>query len=232
MFRFDGKSAVVTGGASGIGLACCQQLAKAGAHVHLLDLDLGAAQKAAAAIRKDGLKCSAHQCDVADEESVKRAFAAVVGESKRVDCLVNNAGIAAIGDVLKTTVAEMDRVYKVNVLGVFLCAKEAVKSMRESGWGGGGATGLDLRRGKVYGYKCGAALLPPLPSHPLPSHPLPSPPLPSPPNTDPTPRHSHRRQGRSDCQPRVHCLAHRSPRPLRVLDDQGCGPDHDLLSGN
>ena len=131
MFRFDGKSAVVTGGASGIGLACCQQLAAAGAHVHMLDLNLGAAQKAAASIRKDGLKCSAHQCDVADEESVRKAFAAVVGESKRVDCLVNNAGIASIGDVLKTTVAEMDRLYKVNVLGVFLCAREAVKSMRE-----------------------------------------------------------------------------------------------------
>ena len=135
-FDLSLKTAVVTGAASGIGLAVSQTLARAGAHVYLLDLDLGEAKRAAATIRNEGFSATGVECNVVDAVRVEHVFDQVVRERGRVDILVNNAGVAAIGDVLEATDADMDRVYAVNVKGIFYCSKAAVRCMLADNLGG------------------------------------------------------------------------------------------------
>jgi NAD(P)-dependent dehydrogenase (short-subunit alcohol dehydrogenase family) len=122
MFRLDGKHAVVTGAGSGIGAAIARLFAMQGASVAALDLDLAAAQATAE---------HAVRCDVSDAADVNAVFAKL----GRVDILVNCAGIAHVGTVESTSEADFDRVYRVNVKGVFLCCQAAVSRMLEQGGG-------------------------------------------------------------------------------------------------
>jgi NAD(P)-dependent dehydrogenase (short-subunit alcohol dehydrogenase family) len=125
-FSLVGKTAVVTGGASGIGLAISELYAKKGANVFILDLNLDDATKAAASINAQGGKCTGLACNVASLEDVEAAFGKVGGVP---DIVVNNAGIAAVGTVLECTSDDMDRLYQVNIKGVFHVLKTAVKAM-------------------------------------------------------------------------------------------------------
>ena len=129
-FRVDGKVAVVTGGARGIGLAAARALAEAGARVVLLDRDGGAARRAAETI---GSAAVAHVLDVAVEAAVDRVFAGVAESERRLDILVNNAGIAIRRPSLELSVEDWDRVVAVNMTGVFLCARAAARHMPEHG---------------------------------------------------------------------------------------------------
>ena len=81
------------------------------------------------------VRIKAHECDVADETSVEAAFSAVCSAGERVDILICNAGISAVGDILSCTAADLDRVYKVNVRGVFFCLKAGCKRMLADGKG-------------------------------------------------------------------------------------------------
>ena len=139
MFDLTGKTAIVTGAASGIGYAVADALLAAGAVVHVLDLSADGANAAVAKLNlnpSSGARAVAHVCDVADEQSVERTFGAVCTGGSRIDLLVCNAGISAVGDVLKCTEADLDRVYKVNVKGVFFCLKAGCKRMLADGKGG------------------------------------------------------------------------------------------------
>jgi 2-keto-3-deoxy-L-fuconate dehydrogenase len=124
-FNLDGKVAVVTGGASGIGKAISLALARNGARVWVLDIHEAAAQAAADEIGKQAV---AQACDVSDPESVGRAFARVASQGT-LDVLVNSAGIAHIGTIETTTVADFERIFRVNVQGVFLCMQAAIAIM-------------------------------------------------------------------------------------------------------
>lgn len=117
-FRLDGKRALVTGGASGIGEAICRTFAEAGASVYVSDINKSAADALASQLPN----ATGVQCDVTDESSVKGAFASLPG----LDVLVNNAGIGLVGDATETELEDFRRLLRVNVEGVFLVCKYAI----------------------------------------------------------------------------------------------------------
>ena len=115
MQRLKDKHALVTGAGSGIGRAIAERFAQEGAHVFIMELNAAAGEDAATAIRAAGGKCDTLAADVSDTESMRAAFERVA----RLDVLVNNAGIAHLGNVLTTAPADLDRLYAVNVRGVY-----------------------------------------------------------------------------------------------------------------
>lgn len=132
--RFQGQVAAVTGGASGIGRGIAARLAHEGAQVVLLDLNLAAAQ-AAAAEMGDGV--SARQIDVADERSVSEAFAQVAEQHGRLDIMVNCAGIIGPTNQLIADypVEAFDRLVAINLRGTFLTTRYAIPHMLTRNYG-------------------------------------------------------------------------------------------------
>ena len=135
MFELTGKRAVVTGGGSGIGEAISLLFGRQGAHVGILDVDGAAAERTAAKIRDAGGRAEGLACDVSDGRQVEQTFAALAQTTGRIDILVNNAGISHIGTVVSTAEEDFDRLYRVNVKGVYLCAHEVVPVMLQQGGG-------------------------------------------------------------------------------------------------
>ena len=125
----------MTGAGSGIGAAITERLTSQGAAVAALDVDEVAAQRIVARLRKDGGNLEAFACDVGDADSVDRAIRGAVERFGKLDILVNNAGIAHIGTVQSTSEADLDRVYRVNVKGVYLCTKAAIPHLLNNGGG-------------------------------------------------------------------------------------------------
>jgi 2-keto-3-deoxy-L-fuconate dehydrogenase len=129
----EGKTAIVTGGGSGIGRAIALRFARAGARVAVVDI----AEPAARAVVRDiaagdGTAVSV-ACDVSLQAEVERAFTAVRERFVNLDVLVNSAGIAHVGTVEQTTEQDFDRLYAVNVKGVYNCLKAGVPAMKERG---------------------------------------------------------------------------------------------------
>src|SRR5262249_46660535 len=135
MFRLDGKIAAVTGAGSGIGRAIANTFTHAGARVFVLERDTRAGEETAGQIRAKGGMSTAINRDVASAESVQAAFGRIDREAPRLDILVNNAGIAHIGTVENTSEGDLDRIYAVNVKGLFLCSQAAVPRMKKAGGG-------------------------------------------------------------------------------------------------
>ena len=135
MFKLSGKVAVVTGGGSGIGQAISTLFSRQGAHVEVLDVDGRAAGDTAAAILSSGGSAAGAACDVSDAAAVTSAFERVVARTRRLDILINNAGIAHVGNIERTSEDDLDRLYRVNVKGVFLCTQAAVPVMVRQGGG-------------------------------------------------------------------------------------------------
>jgi len=135
MFRLDGKTAVVTGAGSGIGRSIATRFAEQGAHVEVMDFNVEGGQDTVALIEKAGGSAHCQKCDVSDQTQVQQCFDLVVQRQGRLDILVNNAAIAHVGDVLKTTGEDLDRIYRVNVKGVYNGLRVGVEKMLESGGG-------------------------------------------------------------------------------------------------
>jgi 2-keto-3-deoxy-L-fuconate dehydrogenase len=127
-FGLKGRVAVVTGGASGIGKAIATRLADNGAQVWVLDVDAATAEATAAEIAGAGGQAWPLPCDVADPESVSRVFATITAKGP-LDILVNSAGIAHIGTITTTSLQDFERIFRVNVQGVFLCMQAAIATM-------------------------------------------------------------------------------------------------------
>ncbi len=132
-FRIDGKVALVTGGASGIGFATSSLFADAGARVFVLDRDGKAADEAAAKI---GGGAAARALDVADEAAIIRIFAEIDSEAGGIDILVNNAGTAIRRPAVEQTREEWNQVLAVNMTGAFLAARTAARHMLTQRRGG------------------------------------------------------------------------------------------------
>ena len=136
LLNLNGKMAVVTGGASGIGLAISRRLAQSGAFVFIADIDLKEAQKASGKLTEDGLHVSPIECDVSDEKSVKLMAETAAAENNHIDILVNNAGIFPMKLLADMTGDEFELVQAVNLKGAFLCSREAAKHMKAKHSGG------------------------------------------------------------------------------------------------
>lgn len=133
MGELDGQTAIVTGGASGIGKAIARVFAEEGARVAVLDVDRDAAEETVRTLEKEGGTVSFFECDVSDADQVPATFGAVVDEFGSLEVLINNAGIAHVGTVEETTEEDLDRLYEVNVKGVYNCLRAGVPEMKEEG---------------------------------------------------------------------------------------------------
>ena len=126
---FTGKTILITGGASGIGLAMVRGFAGSGASVHVLEPN---AEQAAAAINDTSVMV--HACDVSNQTMVKTAIDRICTDG-RVDVLINNAGVAHIGTAETTGEADIDRLYAVNIKGVYNCIHAVIPHMKKAGGG-------------------------------------------------------------------------------------------------
>lgn len=135
MFELKDKTAVVTGAGSGIGRAIALVLAQQGAHVWVLDLSEAQGAETLGLLRDKGYAADLLQCDVGDADSVDLAFSKIDEKSPKIDILVNNAGIGHVGALLSADEETFDRLMRVNVKGVYLCARAGVLRMARSGGG-------------------------------------------------------------------------------------------------
>lgn len=131
MLSLKQKHAVVTGAGSGIGRAIALVFAQQGAHVHILDLSEKQAMVVTNEIHVNGGSASAHAVDVSDQHQVESVF----NEIGTVHILVNSAGISHIGKADTTSSEDFDRVYNVNVRGVYNCIHAAIPFMKENSGG-------------------------------------------------------------------------------------------------
>ncbi|UCC86985.1 MAG: SDR family oxidoreductase [Anaerolineales bacterium] len=145
--RFEGKVALITGAARGIGEAIALTLAREGADVVVADVDLERAQRVAQEIERLGRKATAIQVDVSQPEAVKQLVSQTVSFLGKVDILVNNAGIIRRGTFLEHRLEDWERVLDVNLGGTFNCAREVIPLMIAQG--GGKIINISSIAGKV-----------------------------------------------------------------------------------
>ena len=126
--------AFITGTRKGIGKAIAKTFAEQGADVHILDFNIKSATNVAEEINAQGFKATAYHCNVADynqvSELVNQIFKLV-----SVDILINNAGVAHVGNIEACSEADLDRLYEVNIKGVYNCSKACISLMKDSGGG-------------------------------------------------------------------------------------------------
>jgi len=122
----DKPLALVTGGAQGIGLACAEALAELGAQIIVADVNSEGLDEAVAKLANGAVGI---HCDMADPEQIEKMFAQIASEHRPLSMLVNNAGIAAPGDFLETTLEQFKQVIDVNLVGTWLSMQLAAKQM-------------------------------------------------------------------------------------------------------
>jgi 2-keto-3-deoxy-L-fuconate dehydrogenase len=135
MFDLTGKTALVTGAASGIGEAIAHALSGAGAFVYVADLDEANGNRVASQINADGKQAEFIKLNVAERSECGQAAEKVHADRGRLDILVNNAGIGHVGTILEATAEDLDRLYAVNVRGAFDLTKAFIPGMIERSYG-------------------------------------------------------------------------------------------------
>lgn len=133
-FRLDGKVAIITGGGSGIGRAIALRFAGNGAIVRIVDVNPTQAEETVKNVLDNGGAASGHACDVADQAQVRETFQRIFAKDK-VSILVNNAGVSHIGTVESTTEEDFNRVFRVNVKGIYNGIHACIGHMKENGGG-------------------------------------------------------------------------------------------------
>jgi len=136
LLDLSGKTAIVTGGAVGIGFGISLRLAEAGANVLIADMNAENSEKAKGELLKNGWKAEAVKTDVSNEDDVQKMVKTAVDTFGGVDILVNNAGIYPSIPVMNMSAADFEKVINVNLKGVFLCTKKVAEQMISQGRGG------------------------------------------------------------------------------------------------
>lgn len=132
MSELQHKVAVITGAASGIGKAIAEKMSAQGAEVYLLDRDSTQGEALAATLSAAGHKAHYRDRDVTDNAATA-ALLESIGAVNGIDILVNNAGVAHVGNLENTSEADLDRLYQVNIKGVYNCSKAAIAFMKQRG---------------------------------------------------------------------------------------------------
>ncbi len=133
--QLEGRVALVTGGASGIGAGVARVFAAQGAHVVIGDLDGAAAEVLATSLRDDGTRATAHPLDVTSRSSIAATVARIESELGGVDIVVNNAGISSVRDFVDISDADWDSMINVNLKGVLLVTQRVIPGMKARHWG-------------------------------------------------------------------------------------------------
>jgi 2-keto-3-deoxy-L-fuconate dehydrogenase len=128
-FSLQNRVAVITGGASGIGKAIAELFSARGALVHIVDFEETQARLTAESIVERGHRAAWHRCDVSERGAVDGVFRGILSDSF-IDVLVNSAGVAHVGDLETTSESDFDRLYGVNVKGVYNCMRACIGSMK------------------------------------------------------------------------------------------------------
>ena len=131
-FSLKGKVTVLTGGGSGIGQAIAETFAAQESKVHILDFNIAAANEVVKNIVSLGYSANAHQCDVSNQEAVNEIIKNIT-TSESIDILINNAGIAHVGNIESTSEADLDRLYNVNIKGIYNCIKACLPTLKNNG---------------------------------------------------------------------------------------------------
>ena len=127
-FTLQSKTAIITGGGSGIGESIAQTFANQDAKVYIIDQNLSAANKIAEKINKKGLSAKAYKCDVSNNKNVNKVINEI-SKTSAVDILINNAGIAHVGNIEVCEEKDLDRLYEVNIKGVYNCTRAIIPFM-------------------------------------------------------------------------------------------------------
>lgn len=135
MFNLHSKTAVITGGGSGIGKAIAEIFSKQGAEIHILELNQTTGDEVAKIIADSGGVAKSHRCNVADQAEVKRVVDDIVKATTRLDILVNCAGVSHIGRLENTAEKDFDRIFEVNVKGVYNGMAAVIQQMKKQGGG-------------------------------------------------------------------------------------------------
>ena len=133
-FSLKGKTALITGGGSGIGKAIAATFANQGAKILIIETDSNAAEQTVVEIQETGNAAEAHIVDVTEFDQINTLVQSIA-EKDSIDVLINNAGIAHVGTAESTAEVDFDRLYNVNVKGVFNCTKACIPSMKNAGKG-------------------------------------------------------------------------------------------------
>jgi len=133
LFSLKNKTAIVTGGGSGIGKAIAQVFARQGANAYILDLDDSNGNAAAKEITDEGNAGFYKKCDISNQQQVKQVIGEIADEHGAIDILVNNAGVAHIGTAETTTEEDFNRIIQVNVRGVYNCIQATLPNMKTKG---------------------------------------------------------------------------------------------------
>jgi 2-keto-3-deoxy-L-fuconate dehydrogenase len=133
-FRLDGKAAIITGAGSGIGQAIALRFAANGAAVRIVDMNGEQAETTSKRIAAAGGESRVYVCDITDQAQVRKTFQEIFADTK-IDILVNNAGVSHIGTVESTTEEDFDRIFRVNVKGIYNGIHACIGPMKANGGG-------------------------------------------------------------------------------------------------
>jgi len=136
-FSLKGKTAIITGGASGIGEAISKKFASKGAFIHILDYNGKLSRDVVNEINRKNLRrrvAEFHLCDVSNQNEVKKIIVKIA-RKKTINILVNSAGVSHIGNVENTSEAELDRLYQINIKGVYNCIHAVIPFMKKNNGG-------------------------------------------------------------------------------------------------
>lgn len=133
-YNYKDKTVIITGGGSGIGESLSKKFASSGANVHILDFQLEKTQEVVDEILEKGGQAQVYECDVANQGQVKEIVQGIAAKNS-LDILINNAGIAHVGNIEATTENDLDRLYQVNIKGVYNCIYACIPKMKKQGTG-------------------------------------------------------------------------------------------------